>query len=77
MSMMRVLERNPMMMQMTAGRWVQLAVLDPDSQAIKVFRDGVFNDYVPESAHLPRAASSIDWYRGWRDFLEFAEIGEK
>jgi uncharacterized protein YbcC (UPF0753/DUF2309 family) len=75
--MMRVLERNPMMMQMTSGRWVQLAVLDPDSQAIRVFRDGVFKDYVPESSHLPRAASSIDWYRGWRDFLEFAEIGEK
>ena len=75
--MLRVLERNPMMMQMTAGRWVQLAVLDPDSQAIKVYRDGTFQDYVPESSHLPRAASSIDWYRGWRDFLEFAEIGEK
>jgi uncharacterized protein YbcC (UPF0753/DUF2309 family) len=74
--MLRVLERNPMMMQMTRGRWVQLAVLDPHSQAIKVFRDGGFQDYVPESSHLPRASGSINWYRGWRDFLEFAEIGE-
>jgi len=75
--MLRVLERNPMMMQMAAGQWVHLAVLDPDSQAIKIFHDGTFLDYVPESAYLPRAASSINWYRGWRDFLEFAEIGEK
>jgi uncharacterized protein YbcC (UPF0753/DUF2309 family) len=75
--MMRVLGRNPMMMQMTANRWVQLAVLDPDSQAIKVFRNGAFYDYTPEAEYLPQAPSSVDWYRGWRDFLEFAEIGER
>ena len=28
-------------------------------------------------AVLPRAASSVDWYRGWRDHLEFAEIGKE
>jgi uncharacterized protein YbcC (UPF0753/DUF2309 family) len=76
-AMLRVLQRNPMMMQLTAGRWVQLAVLDPDSQKIQVFSDGAFHPYTPEAKHLPQAASSIDWYRGWRDFLEFAEIGEK
>jgi uncharacterized protein len=75
--MLRILERNPMMMQMTVNRWVQLAVLDPHSQKVKVFQNGAFRDYRPEARHLPRAASSIDWYRGWRDFLEFAEIGEK
>ena len=75
--MMRILERNPMMMQMVANRWVQLAVLDPNSQAIKLFRNGAFHDYTPEADQLPKAASSVDWYRGWRDFLEFAEIGER
>jgi uncharacterized protein len=75
--MLRVLERNPMMMRMVAGRWVHLAVLDPYSQKVKVFRDGVFHDYRPEARRLPQAASSIDWYRGWRDYLEFAEIGGK
>ena len=74
-TMLRVLERNPMMMQLTANRWVHLAVLDPHSRAVKVFQHGAFRDYTPEASHLPRAASSIDWYRGWRDFLEFAEIG--
>jgi hypothetical protein len=24
---------------------------------------------------LPAAEKSLDWYRGWRDYLEFAEIG--
>ena len=28
----------------------------------------------PRPEVLPRAASSVDWYRGWRDHLEFAEI---
>jgi uncharacterized protein YbcC (UPF0753/DUF2309 family) len=74
--MLRVLQRNPAMMRMAAGRWVHLAVLDPHTQAVQVFRDGAFRDYYPEARHLPRAATSIDWYRGWRDFLEFAEIGE-
>ena len=73
--MLRVLQRNPGMMQMAIGRWVQLAVLDPHSNAIQLFRDGAFHLYVPEAVQLPRAATSIDWYRGWRDFLEFAEIG--
>jgi hypothetical protein len=73
--MLRILQRNPMMMQMVANRWVQLAVLDPHSNAIQVFRDGAFQPYTPEATELPHADNSADWYRGWRDFLEFAEIG--
>ncbi len=33
-----------------------------------------FQPYRPQSQVLPRAASSVEWYRGWRDHLEFAEI---
>jgi hypothetical protein len=53
---------------------VHLAVQDPSSAAIQIFRDGGFHDYQPEARQLPRAASCVDWYRGWRDHLEFAEI---
>jgi len=74
--MLRILERNPMMMKMVAGQWVQLAVLDPHSQALHLFRNGTFHLYDPEAEQLPKAPTSIDWYRGWRDFLEFAEIGD-
>ena len=48
---------------------------DPAAPAIKVYRDGAFHDYQPQAEQLPRASSSIEWYRGWRDHLEFAEIG--
>jgi hypothetical protein len=30
---------------------------------------------VAQTDHLPQAPSSVDWYRGWREHLEFAEIG--
>jgi uncharacterized protein YbcC (UPF0753/DUF2309 family) len=61
--------------QMTRNGWVYLAAQDPNSQKIWLFRDGEFREYKPRADELPSAPSSIDWYRGWRDFLEFAEIG--
>ena len=60
---------------MTRNGWVYLALLDPSSQTIWTFCDGDFRVYTPRASHLPTAASSAGWYRGWRDFLEFAEIG--
>ena len=39
------------------------------------FTTGAFTPYMPQASDLPQAASSVDWYRGWRDHLEFAEIG--
>jgi uncharacterized protein YbcC (UPF0753/DUF2309 family) len=71
---MEMLNRNPSMMRMVANGWVKLAVLDPNSQKIKLFRDGAFHSYIPQATELPRSGSSFDWYRGWRDHLEFAEI---
>ena len=53
---------------------VMLATLDPDSPAIQVYQNGAFHDYQPQAERLPRASSSVDWYRGWRDHLEFAKI---
>jgi hypothetical protein len=59
---------------MTRGGWVYLALLDPDSSRLWIFRGGEFREYVPRAPQLPAARGSLDWYRGWRDFLEFAEI---
>jgi hypothetical protein len=59
---------------MTRNGWVYLALLDPDSAALWLFRDGDFHTYTPRAEQLPVAASSLEWFRGWRDFLEFAEI---
>jgi uncharacterized protein YbcC (UPF0753/DUF2309 family) len=73
-TMLRIMDRNPGIGKLCRNEWVRLAVLSPESAEIQVFRDGAFHVYQPQATHLPRAASSTDWYRGWRDHLEFAEI---
>ena len=55
--------------------WVQLALLSPHSDEVLLYRDGVFERHEPTATHLAEAAGSADWYRGWRDHLEFATIG--
>ncbi|HET6575127.1 MAG TPA: putative inorganic carbon transporter subunit DabA, partial [Fimbriiglobus sp.] len=76
-TMLAVLGRNPEMERLFRNRWAYLALLDPGSPTIQVYRDGAFHPYRPTVDHLPRAASSVDWYRGWRDHLEFAQIVPK
>jgi uncharacterized protein YbcC (UPF0753/DUF2309 family) len=75
LTMQKVLDRNPGIARLVRNDWARLALLDPDTQAVRVYRDGAFHDFQPEADQLPRAASSVDWYRGWRDHLQFAEIG--
>jgi uncharacterized protein len=69
-----IMERNEGIRRLCYHRWIQLATLDPDSSQIHFFRNGEFQVHQPEASQLPRAASSVDWYRGWREHLEFAEI---
>lgn len=73
-AMLSIFERNEFIRRMCVNEWVQLATLSPDSDVIHLFRKGRFEVYVPEAKSLPTATSSTDWYRGWRDHLEFAEI---
>jgi hypothetical protein len=70
----RVMDRVPVVGDMIRNGWVQMSVLDPDCGDIRVYRDGEFVLTPPTAAHLPVAPSSADWYRGWRDHLDFAEI---
>lgn len=69
-----IMERNEGIKRLCYNNWVQLAILDPDSSQIHLFRHGEFQLYQPQATHLPKVGSSVDWYRGWRDHLEFAEI---
>ena len=73
-AMLRIMDRNPGIGRLCRNGWVLLAVIDPESRALSVFEDGVFLPYRAQASVLPTAASSVDWYRGWRDHLEFAEI---
>ncbi len=76
-TMLRVLGRDPAIGRLVRNGWVQLATLDPDSPAVHLYRDGAFHAYRPEAECLPHARSSADWYRGWRDHLEFASITDE
>jgi uncharacterized protein YbcC (UPF0753/DUF2309 family) len=73
--LLAILARNPVMERLVRNGWVLFATLDPDSPAVHAYRDGAFVPYQPQADGLPWAASSVDWYRGWRDHLEFAQIG--
>lgn len=73
-AMRAILEQNVAIKRLVANNWVQLSVVDPDSDAIHVFRGGRLERYRPESSGIPAVKSSVDWYRGWRDHLGFASI---
>ncbi len=70
-----IFERHPALGQLVRNEWIMLAVLDPNSPAIHLLRNGDFVRYEPQAKALPQAPTSVDWYRGWRDHLEFAAIG--
>ncbi|WLD10452.1 DUF2309 domain-containing protein [Planctellipticum variicoloris] len=72
--MTKIMERNPSIDQLVRNEWVQLAILNPDSSQIHVYNRGKYEPYRPTTTELPQVTSSVDWYRGWRDHLEFAEI---
>lgn len=73
-AMLQIMEENATVGRILKNAWAQLAILDPSSNEIQVFRNGTFHLYHPETEELPTAGSSTDWYRGWRDHLGFAVI---
>ncbi len=72
--MLQIMQQNAGVGLLCRNGGVQLAVLDPLTNQIQVFRQGQFVPYEPEIHELKRVAKSVDWYRGWRDHLEFAQI---
>jgi hypothetical protein len=72
--MLRIMDRNQAIGRLVRGGWVQVATVDPAASVIHVFRNGDFERYRPHTDELPEVASSIDWYRGWRDHLGFASV---
>ncbi len=72
--MTAIMDKNEGIGRLCRNSWIQLALIDPVTKDVSQYRGGTFERYRPQSDVLPRAASSVDWYRGWRDHLEFAEI---
>lgn len=75
-ALVRLMTRDRALQRLVHNGWVRLAVLDPHSPRVELFERVKFFPYRPVADCLPSAASSLDWYRGWRDHLEFAEVGE-
>jgi uncharacterized protein len=73
-TMLHILERDENIGRLCRNGWVRLAVLHPTTRQISIYQNGRFQEYQPQTSTLPEAASSADWYRGWRDHLEFAHI---
>ena len=73
-AMLRIIDRHEAIGRLVRGGWVQLATLDTSTSVIHLFRQGTFQRYLPESGELPEVASSVAWYRGWRDHLGFASV---
>lgn len=73
-AMLRIMESDAGIRNLVSNEWVHLAVLDPHSSELQVFRDGEFEPYQPENDQLPVMATSAEWYRGWRGHLRFATV---
>jgi uncharacterized protein len=74
-AVLRIMERNPSIGLLFKNHWVQVATLDPHSAHLDLLVGDRFIPYLPQTQDLPRAASSIQWYRGLREHLPLATIG--
>ncbi len=70
----QIMSRSEPVRNIIKNGWVQLALLDANSNKILVYREDEFHVYEPSITELPKAPSSVDWYRGWREHLGFAQI---
>lgn len=75
--MQAIIEANPVIAALVEGEWVQLAVIDAENSAVRLYHDGSFQLVTLESNDLPWVESSIDWYRGQPNHLEFASVVER
>ncbi|MET0272471.1 MAG: putative inorganic carbon transporter subunit DabA, partial [Phenylobacterium sp.] len=69
-----ILAKDAFFRNMLDKRWIQLAAMNPQTGALSLYRDGTFEPHQAEAEPLPSAQSSQEWYTGWRDYLQFAEI---
>ncbi len=73
-SMLAIMNENPTIDGLVRGEWVQLSLIDPNTGAIALFRNGKFECFEQSPADLPEAASSAAWYAGNRNHLGFAIV---
>lgn len=69
--------RNALVTELVKNRWIRVATIDPGDGRVHVYRDGVFEPFVPAAVPLPVASSSAEWYQGRLEHLAMARIGAR
>ncbi|MBF0309826.1 MAG: DUF2309 family protein, partial [Magnetococcales bacterium] len=60
-----ICERQPIVMELVAKGWIQLAAMDPDSAELHVYCTGTgWQPWQPDAEPVPQVDWSPDWYRG-------------
>ncbi|MEZ5942049.1 MAG: DUF2309 domain-containing protein [Planctomycetaceae bacterium] len=75
-AMRSIMARNAVIDRLIRGAWVHLAVIDPVTSEVQVFKNGEFQVYQPSGAKLNEVGSSLECYEGSRDHLPFFSIHE-
>jgi uncharacterized protein YbcC (UPF0753/DUF2309 family) len=71
----KVIGRNPELTEFVENAWVRMAVMDPQSGGMQVYRgDGRFEPATAADGKLPRAATSREYYASKLEHLPLAEI---
>ncbi len=71
-----VLDRLPAIRRLVTNRWITLATLAPQSNAIYTYdaEHGEFIHHAPETGGLALVESSVEWYAGRSDHLSCATV---
>lgn len=70
----KIMQRNATVGNILRNGWVQLALLDPETARISLYQNGQYQPYAATVDELPRATSSAECYRGWREHCQFAQV---
>ncbi len=70
----KIMDRNAVVGRLIRNEWVQLTVLNPESNELMHFKQGNWVRFEPDAKELPVVERSSDWYRGQREHLGFATI---
>jgi uncharacterized protein YbcC (UPF0753/DUF2309 family) len=71
---LQTIRANALNWEFLEKRWIRVAAMDPNTGAMQMYRDGVWEAVEGEDEVLGSAATSIDWYGGHREHLGMARI---
>ncbi|MBK9760757.1 MAG: DUF2309 domain-containing protein [Flavobacteriales bacterium] len=72
--LMPIIDANPELTEFVKKRWIRISTMDPDTGAIKVYRDGTWEKVEGDEVPLPRCTSSAKYYSGSLEHLPVARI---